>query len=301
MDWQVWQKRFHAFTYTVPWNIALLTLGSGIFAYGVNSIVIPQGLMTGGVSGLGLLIYYGLGGLSPGAWYLLLNIPVFLMGWVQVGRKVFLYSLYGMFCLSACLALIKVGPLPIQDKLLAILAGGAMMGAGSGIALNSFGSLGGLDIIAIALNQRWNIPIGRFSFAFNIFIFIGGLVVLRLDAALYSLATIYVVSQVMDYFLGLFNQRKVMFIISDESETIVEEITRNLGRGCTVLYGEGGYTGKIQRVLMTVVNSIQLKRLEEIVFTIDPRAFSITTDTFSVIGEGFLLPKKYEGHVASGG
>jgi uncharacterized membrane-anchored protein YitT (DUF2179 family) len=116
---------------------------------------------------------------------------------------------------------------------------------------------------------------------------------LDLDIILYSLILSFVVSQVADYFLSMFDQRKMVIIISDQSESIAEAILTKLQRGSTFLFGRGAYTGRRKKVILTAVNNYQLKRLEEAVFTIDSEAFFITGNTFSVIGKGFSRRKLY--------
>ena len=278
--------------YSVAWNLILLLLGSFVLAIGIKAIAIPNGFITGGFSGLSLLIFYVFGGLSPGLWYFVLNIPLFIAGWILLSRRFFFYSLFGLVAVTAAIDLIPF-EIVIQDKLLAALAAGALIGAGAGTYLHSFGSVGGSDVIAIILNQKFNVRIGRFYFYFNLILFILSFKFLDINIVLYSLILAFVVAQVADYFLSMFSQRKMVIIISDQSESIAEAILDKLKRGSTFLFGRGAYTGRRKRVLLTVVNNYQLKRLEEAVFTIDSEAFFITENTFNVIGKGFSRRKLY--------
>ncbi len=134
---------------------------------------------------------------------------------------------------------------------------------------------------------------GRFFFMFNLTLFSFGLGFMKFDLVLYSLAMSFVTSQVMDYFLSMFNQRKMVLVISEESDRIAEAILHKLRRGATFLEGIGAYTGKRKKILLTVINNYQLKRMEEAVFTIDPDAFFITENTFNVLGKGFSRRKVY--------
>ena len=277
---------------SVAWNLILLTMGAIVVAIGIKAVAIPNGFITGGFSGLSLLIYYVFGGISPGIWYFLLNVPLFVAGWIFLSRRFFFYSLFGMVALTVAIDLISF-TIPIQDRLLAALAAGALIGAGAGTYLHSFGSAGGSDVIAVILNQKFNVRIGRFYFYFNLVLFGLSFGFLSIDIILFSLILSFVVSQVMDYFLSMFNQRKMVIIISDKSESIAEAILKKLQRGSTFLFGRGAYTGRRKKVLLTVVNNYQLKRLEEAVFTIDSDAFFITGNTFSVIGKGFSRRKLY--------
>lgn len=284
--------RLRDFTYTVPWNVFLITLGAFIFSFGAKAVAIPQEFISGGISGAALILYYIVGYLPPGIWLLLLNIPIFILGWLWVSRRFFLYSLYGMLATSLFLDIIPWS-LPIDDKLLSALTAGAIMGAGAGIALRSLGSMGGMDIIAVYLNQRFNVGIGQFSFVFNAVLFTGSLFFIGLEQILYSTFLVFVSSMVMDYFLGLFNQRKMVLIVSEKPDELAKAILNTINRGSTFLYGRGAYTNKRKKIILTVVNSIQLKRLEEIIFSIDPKAFTIQENTLNVIGQGFSRRKVY--------
>lgn len=285
-------SKYKSMFFSVGWNLFLLTLGSIILAIGIKAVAIPNGFITGGFSGLSLLIYYTFGGLSPGLWYFVLNIPLFIAGWIFLSRRFVFYSLFGLVVITLGIDLIPF-VIPIQDRLLAALAAGVLIGAGAGTYLHSFGSVGGSDVIAIILNQKFNVRIGRFYFYFNLVLFSFSLRFLDVDITLYSLILAFIVSQVTDYFLSMFSQRKMVIIISDRSESIAEAILKKLQRGSTFLFGRGAYTGKHKKVLLTVVNNYQLKRLEEAVFTIDADAFFITESTFNVIGKGFSRRKLY--------
>ena len=278
--------------YALLWNLILIAGGGLLLAIGIKSIAIPHGFITGGFSGLSLLIYYIFGGLSPGIWYLVLNIPLFIIGWIWLSRRFVFYSLFGMLVVTFALDWISF-QIPIQDPLLAALAAGSIIGAGAGIYLHSLGSAGGSDIIAIILNQKLNVQIGRFFFFFNLVLFSLSFHTLEIDLILYSLVLTFIVSQVTDYFLSVFNQRKMVLIISEMSDGIADAILNKLGRGATFLKGQGAYSGKDKKVVMTVVNNYQLKRLEAVVFGIDTSAFFITENTFSVLGSGFSRRKMY--------
>jgi uncharacterized membrane-anchored protein YitT (DUF2179 family) len=277
---------------SIAWNLLLISTGAIVFSIGLKAIAIPHGFITGGISGLTLLFYYVSGLLSPGLWYLLVNIPIFLVGWIFVSRRFFLYSLFGMAALAVAIDLIGF-TLPIDEPVLAVLAGGVLMGAGTGIILHSLGSAGGLDIVAIILNQKLNVRMGTFFFGFNLVLFAFSFGFLDADLVLYSLFMSFISSQAMDYVLTIFNQRKMVIVISDLNEIIAAEIQSRLNRGVTFLNGTGGYTGKAKQIILTVVHNYQLKRLEEAALSIDPGAFIITENTFNVLGRGFSRRKVY--------
>ena len=278
--------------YGIPYNIFLITLGSFIFGVGLKGIALPHGLITGGISGLCLLIYYWTGLLSPGVLYILLNIPIFIMAWRFVSRRFFFYSLYGTTVLTLAIDLVNI-QLPVHDPMMAAMAGGCLIGAGCGIILHSLGSAGGNDVVAVILNQRFNIRIGTFFFIFNIALFVLSFGRLPVDLVLYSVAMSFITSQVLEYFLNISNQRKMALIISTQSGRIANEIMNKMRRGVTFLEGRGAFTGQKKDVLLTVVHTLQIKRLEELVYGVDQEAFVIMGNTFNVLGKGFSSRKTY--------
>ncbi|MEE4364182.1 MAG: YitT family protein [Desulfotignum sp.] len=278
--------------YSIPWNLFLITLGSLILAVGIKGIIIPHGMITGGFSGLGLLIYYNSGILTPGIWYLILNIPVFIIGWKFISKRFLYYSLFGAGVLTLFIDLINI-TIDITDIWLATLAGGTLVGAGAGLIFRSLGSGGGNDIISILLNQKFSLRIGTYNFMFNFVLFLCSFGYLETDIILYSMATSYISSQAIEYCMALFNQRKMILIISKNPKAIADEIMKKLQRGATFLKGAGAYTGEAKDVILTVANTYQIKRIEEIVFNIDSDAFVITENTFNVLGKGFSRRKVY--------
>ncbi len=278
--------------YSVPWNLFLISLGSLILAVGLKSILIPHKMIMGSFSGLGLLLYYASDMMTPGLWYLTLNVPVFILGWKFISRRFLFYSLYGALVLTATIDLVNF-QVAVKDPWLAALAGGTLVGAGAGIIFRSLGSTGGNDIISIILNQKLGIRIGTYNFSFNFILFVFSFGLLETDIILYSMATSYISSQVIESCMGLFNQRKMVIIISRSPQDIANEIMKRLKKGATFLKGQGAYTGRDKKIILTVVNTIQIKRIEEIVFGIDPDAFLITENTFNVLGKGFSKRKVY--------
>ncbi len=279
-------------TFGVPWNIMLLTLGSFLIAFAVKAVAMPHGLLTGGMSGIALLCYYAFGELTIGQWYFLLNLPVFILGWVFVSRRFFLYSLYGMIISSVFIDIIP-WTLPIKDIWLAVITGGGIMGAGVGVALRSLGSTGGSDILAVICKEKFNMSLGSFEFWFNMTGFVAGFVYLDMNIVFYSIAMTFVIAFGIEYVLGMFSERKMIMIISDHHAAINAAILTDLDRGVTLIDGHGGYTGDPKKIVLTMISSMQLKELEELVYTIDPEAFFIMGSSFHVQGQGFSSRKVY--------
>lgn len=280
-------------TYSVWWNLMLLTLGALGIALAVQGAAVPHGLITGGISGLSLIFFYLFPGVTPGQWLFLLNIPIALAGWFWVSRRFILYTMYGMLATTVLLEVFH-RPFPIQDPMLAAIAGGALLGVGSGLCLRSLGSSGGVDIIAVILHQRFGLRMGQVSFASNLAVFtLGWLLLGDLDRILYSLVMVFVSAQTVDAVVGMFNQRKLVIIISNHHQAIAQAILQDAHRGLTILEGFGGYSGASKKVILTVVNTVQQKRVEEIIFSIDPNAFVIVENTLNVLGRGFSQRKVY--------
>ena len=277
------------FFFTVPWNLLLLTAGALLVGFAVKSVAVPHGLLTGGVSGLALLCYYLLPALDPGLWYFLLNV---LLGLKLVSRRFVLYSLYGMAATSLFIDRITY-VLPVADPWLAVIACGVALGAGIGVALRSLGSTGGADILAVIVRERFSMPIGRFEFLFNLVVFALGLAFLKLEAVLYSVAMNFLASWVADACLSLFSERRMALVISQKPEAIVQAVLHTLGRGATVLDARGGWSDEERKVVLTMLNNLEMKRLEELIYNIDPDAFTIMGSGFYVLGQGFSKRKVY--------
>lgn len=277
---------------SIAWNLFLLTTGSAIFAFGAKAVLIHHNFIIGGLYGTSLLVYYTSGILTPGVLFLLGNIPIMIVGYIYVSKRFFLYSLWAVITVTFCSELITVN-LHILNQLYAAIAGGVICGTGSGIILRSLGSGGGLDIIAIILNRKFNIGIGKFFIVYNLCLFSVALAVYEIDLVIASFILTFISSATLEYVLAMFNQRKIVYIISDLNTMIAETITTDLKQGATLIGAKGAYSGKEKQLVMTITNNLQVKRLEELVFTIDPDALFIVENSFNVIGSGFGKRKIY--------
>ncbi|MDD2967298.1 MAG: YitT family protein [Desulfovibrionaceae bacterium] len=279
-------KYNRALSEAIWWNLLLLTIGAFLFALGVNAVIQPHGMLSGGLMGIALLISYAVGGLPVLLWYLLLCLPVYVAAWFVIGRRFLAYTIYGTLMTTLFGSLIHF-TIPLSSELYAAIVGGAILGTGSGIMLRSLGSSGGTDIIAVALKERWNIPVGQFNFFVNMLIFLAGGTFMSLDAVIVSIIMMFISSSVLEYVLGMFNQRKLVMIISENGEAITEAILVSQRFGATLLRGKGAYSGNDREVLVTVTTNMALKNLEHIVFSIDPHALFIVENTFYVSGGQF--------------
>lgn len=276
----------------VWWNLLLITAGSFFICVAMKSLAVPQRFVPGGLFGLATLLYYQTDLLNPGRIYFLLNVPLFVFAWVKVSRRFFWYSAYAILATTVIYELTDVS-IPLADQLYAGVACGVLSGFGAGIVLRSLGSNGGLDVVAVYLYQRFNIGIGKVYLVFNGLLYGLCLASMPLDLLMASLIVVFITSVVMENTLSLFSQRKVVFIVSDAAEAISREILDTMRQSATFLRGFGAYTRKERNVLMTVVNNVQLKKLEEITFSNDEQALFIVENTFTVLGSSFSRRKIY--------
>lgn len=280
------------YSYTHAWNLFLLTLGPALFSLGINTLATPHGFIHGGLFGAALLLDYGFSGPSAGVLFFLLNLPLFVWGWYKVGRRFFFYTLYATAAFSFFAETLNY-TIDVKDQLYAAILCGVLCGAGAGVVFKSLGSGGGLDIVAVYLNQKYNIGIGRFYVWFNAVLFCIAGLILDIDLIIASFITVFITSVIMDHVLSMFSQRKIVMVISENTEQIARDLTQSMGFGATFLQGRGAYSGQERPVLLTIINNIMLKRLEELVFTCDPNAIFIVENTFNVIGSSFNKRKIY--------
>ncbi|MDA3895946.1 MAG: YitT family protein [Desulfobacteraceae bacterium] len=279
-------------TSSIPWNILLITVGSVIIALALKGIAFQHAFIPGGFFGVSSLIYFagGVGRIS--IWYLLFNIPLFIIAWKFISKRFLLYSLYSMFLFTGIYAVLDVN-FQIHDQLYAAVACGVLSGLGAGIVLRSLGSNGGLDVMGVLFYQKFNLGLGKFYFFFNMILYAFSFVFFENDLIIASMIMLFCTSFAMEYALSMFNQRKVVLVISDKPKEISAMVNDQFKIGSTLLNGAGGYSGTPKQIVLTVINNIQLKRLEEIVFTIDPAALFIAENTFSVIGSNLGRRKIY--------
>lgn len=274
---------------TVLADLALIALGSACYALGFDLFLRPCGINGGGLSGLGLVFAELTGFDAIGTFVLLLNIPLFLVGWRRLGRRFFLGSLVGMVVSSVLIDVFAALP-PVQaEPLLAGLCGGAMVGAGLGVVFLRDASTGGTDIAArLAKRRLRHVPIGKVMLAFDCAVVaLTGAVSHDVNKALYSAVALYVSSVVLDGIIYGRSDSGVAMIISQHPQEIADRIDQRLGRGATFLPGVGAYTKREKTVVLCAVKAAQVGQLQALVTEADPEAFMILQKARQVLGEGF--------------
>lgn len=267
-------------------DIALILIGSLITGLAFNLFFLPNRIASGGVSGLSVLAEAWFGA-EPAFTQWALNIPLFILGVIFLGKQYGIRSLLGSFVLPLFIFLTKDGPVPTTNPLLASIYGGIGVGLGLGLVFRGRGSTGGLTIAAQIIQK-----LTGFSFSLSVVLLDGTVItlaafVLGMEQAMYALIGLFVTGRVINALEVGFSTTKVAYIISDHTEDISQAILNDLDRGLTKLNAQGGYTGDNRTVLMVVVGQNEITRLKAIVRSVDPAAFVIITEAHEVLGEGF--------------
>ena len=275
--------------------ILVITVGSAAYALGFVWCYAPNGIAFGGITGVGQIVNFLVPAAPVGATVIVLNIPLFLLGWKLIGGRLLVTSLYAMFVSSVFIDVLT--PLRVwepMDPLLACIFGGLFMGLSLGLIFLQGATTGGTDLIARLLKLRlaW-LPMGKLLMGIDLAVIVAVAVTFRtLYAALYGLVALYISTIVMDGVLYGLDNAKVAYVISDHNKEISDVLVKDLDRGVTVLHGRGAYTGAEKDVLMCAFKQREIAAINAAVKEIDPDAFVIVCNAHEVLGEGFRDYKK---------
>ena len=272
----------------IGWILATV-LGSTVFALGFALFLAPNNMNPGGISGLAMVIVEILGFGSVGSLSILINLPLFILGGMKIGRKFFAGSLLGMLLSSVMIDAFSTLGFPAPDPLVGALYGGVLCGLGLGVVFISGTSTGGSDILVRLLKLKYrNVPIGQISMCFDaVVVVLTGLVFRDVATALYTGIVVFVCGQVVDAVVYRFDYSKVALIVTQEYEAIAVAIGKKLDRGATFLHAEGSYSHRETKVVLAAVKKQQVTELKELVTEIDPNAFIIVQEAHQVLGDGF--------------
>ena len=269
----------------------VITAGALLFAIGISLFAEPFHIAPGGVSGIAIIMNY-LSGLPVGQTIIFINIPLFIAGFLKLGRSFIISSLYAMLLSSVAVDLLtQVRPF-VEEPLLAALYGGLFIGAGMGLIFIHGSSTGGSDIIVRLLRLRFGgLRLGRLMFFTDLFVIsLAALVFHDLNRALYAIITVYVNSIVIDGIIYGLEFSKIAYIISQKSADIARRIQDELKRGVTLFFGEGGYSKQPTKIIMCALKRQQVVKFYSIVYETDPEAFVILSNAHEVVGYGFKAP-----------
>ena len=269
-------------------------IGCALFALGFDLFLMPGGMNAGGLSGLAMILVHVTGLGTVGVVSALMNVPLFILGGMKIGKKFFLGSLLGMLFSSVFIDLFAALPVPQVEPMIGALYGGLVCGIGLGFVFAAGVSTGGSDIIVRLLKLKWrHVPIGVISMCFDACVAVlTGIVYREVSSALYTGIAIYITGKIIDMVVYSFDYSKVALIITKEYEQVAQVISDKLERGATYLYGEGTYSRKETKVVLTAVKKQQIAELKELVVHIDPDAFIIVQEAHQVLGDGFIRYSK---------
>ncbi|HDX9578163.1 TPA: YitT family protein [Bacillus pseudomycoides] len=256
-------------------------LGSIIVALSFNLFLIPHKILSSGISGIAIII----GILTPfntGLVNFLLNLPILILGYIGLGKRLISYTIISVITLSTALYVIPVHAVA-TDALLSSIFGGVIAGAGVGLVFNCYGSTGGFDVIGMLLSRKKDIQLGGFLIALNAFVIVISGFFFDWDTALNSLLSIFVTGKVIDA-IHTKHRKVTLMIVTSQAEQMKEKLLSSLVRGITLLDGEGAYSNEKKRVLMTVISREELAGMKTMISEIDPQAFVNITETVEVLG-----------------
>jgi len=270
----------------------IIFLGCIISSLGVNIFLSHAKLLSGGATGIGLLLEYTMG-IPVGIVVLLINIPLLIISYRKLNKSFIIYTTIGMLCLSLSLIITRplsnLVALDNLDLLLYCIYGGVLCGVGYGLVFLRNGSTGGTDIITMLIRRKYsNFNIGGLGFSLNLIIIIIGAFTSGITEALYTLISLFIQSIVLDKMLKGFSSKKLLLILTVKEEEIINYVIKDLNRGITSLFAEGEYTHDRKKMLYCIVTSRQMIELKTAVHNIDSTAFITIVDISEVRGKGFI-------------
>lgn len=264
----------------------LLFIGSIIAAVGLEIFLVPNNIIDGGVVGISIMAS-ALTGQPLGIFLVLLNIPFLYLGYKQIGKTFAFSTTFSIISLSLWTSYFHPIAEITNDLFLAAIFGGIITGLGVGMIIRNGGSLDGTEIVAIIMDKRSGFSVGEIVMFMNLFILSSAGLVFGWDRAMYSLVAYFIIAKVIDVVIkGLDESNGVMIVTSNPKE-IADALMARLGRGVTILHGEGGYTGDPKKVLYCVVTRLEVDKLKAIVLEKDENSFVTINPVHDIIGGRF--------------
>lgn len=261
----------------------LLTLGAIVYAAGLETFFVPNNLIDGGIVGVSMMISY-LTDTPLSVFVVLLNIPFLYLGYKQIGKTFTISTLYSIVVLALAIQYFHTTPNITYDIFLATIFGGIVVGLGVGMIIRYGGSVDGTEIVAIISDRKTELSVGETVMIINLFILSSAGLVFGWERAMYSLIAYFIAYKVMDLVISGLEESKGVMIVSDKSDDLAETLLARLGRGVTILHGEGAYTNEPKRILYTVVTRLEVAKLKAIVKEKDPSAFLSIYNINDVVG-----------------
>lgn len=276
-------------------NILLIILGAALFSFGLVNFTIQHELAEGGFTGITLILLFAFNW-DPALLNLLLNIPMFFLGWKMLGRRSFIYTVIGTVAVSIFIKIFMKYQVQIHmegDLFLVALFAGVFIGVGLGIIFRSGGTTGGSDIIARLAHKKFGVTMGKTMFAFDaVIILLSWVVYLDYRSMMYTLVALFVGARVIDFVQeGAYSARGA-FIVTNNPDELAKNIADKMGRGVTVFKGYGHFSKENREILYCVVGKNEMIRLKNLIIAVDPAAFVSLMEVHDVMGEGFTLDEQ---------
>ena len=265
-----------------------IAVGAVIAAFAIEEFLVPNTILDGGVVGISIMVSY-LTKLPLAILTVALNLPFLLIGTRKMGKLFIAKSAFGMAVFAGFLQIFEPLRDATEEYLLAVCFGGVLLGLGVGLVIRCGGCLDGTETVAIMLNRRFKLPVGRVVLAFNVVIFVVAGFLFGFDRAMYSLLTYFITSKALDVVENGIDQTKAAMIITNDAKEISEQIFLKLGRTVTLMEGEGLVSGK-KTVLYCVLTRFEIHELREIIDNVDSSAFIAISDVSEIIGTHIKKP-----------
>lgn len=268
-------------------DLLLITVGAFLIAFGIHYFYRANSLGSSGVTGICLILYY-LFKFDMGITYALINIPLIILGYKLIGGKFILKTFYGTVVTSLAFNILtKIPTAPLEDKLVASIFGGILVGLGLGSMFAAGGSSGGTDIIVKILTKYFDIPVGKAFFTMDFLVLSISGFLFGKEIFMYTLVGVFACTKVIDMIQDGFDSSKAITIISDKSLVIKDIIMKEARRGTTIIKAQGGYKGEEKNMLSCIVSRYEVATIKRIIRSIDENAFVYITDVAEVLGKGF--------------
>ncbi|ONI40288.1 hypothetical protein AN640_08880 [Candidatus Epulonipiscium fishelsonii] len=268
-------------------RLLFITVGSLLMGLATNGVLVPNKLLSGGVSGIAMILYF-LYDINISLVIVTVNIPLFILGAFFLKRSFLAYSLFGMLMLSFWIEVTTSFTIPMDSELSVAVVGGILNGIGIGIIFRADASSGGIDILAKIVNKYFSISMASVGLMINAIILGIGVVFFGIDIAVLTLSTMFVASCVTNFAVDGVNQKRTIFIITDEEhyEQISNDLLEDLHRGVTIIPAIGAYTHQNKYILYTNIGIRELAKVKSIVLSNDKHAFVTVSAVAQVIGHG---------------
>lgn len=270
------------------YRIFLIIIGCALAGFGTANFLLPNQISSGGFAGIATIIYYFFN-IKMGTTIIILNLPIFIIGYIKFGKTFILKTIFATFLYSKSIDLFSMLDFGTEDRFLGSIYGGILIGIGLALVFKADSSTGGTDLIAyIAQDYNINVKMSKIIVFIDIFVVIANLIAFKeIEIGLYSAITIYISGKMIDVVFEGINFSKIIYIISDHHEEIMEIINKEIKKGATALYGRGSFTGKNRMVIMCVSKRRDIDKIKNISRKIDKNSFIIIADAREVYGLGF--------------